>query len=79
MTRSEILCDRCGKPMVYEGWTGMIKRYPKRIFLRKLFNGNPDGYSYSDHNLDLCRDCCKSFHKWVESGRDPRGESHENH
>lgn len=66
----KVACDRCGKIMVYEGWTGIIKRYPKELFLRKLFNGNADGYSYSDCHLDLCRECCKSFVEWVRSGND---------
>lgn len=67
-TKSKVVCDRCGNEMVYSGWTGIIKQYPKHLFLRKLFNGNPDGYSYSDCHLDLCRECCESFRKWLSSG-----------
>lgn len=77
MTETKTLCDRCHRPMMYTGWTGIVKQYPKRLFLRKLFNGNPDGYSYSDLHIDLCRECCKSLDQWVKCGRDLRGESHD--
>jgi DNA-directed RNA polymerase subunit RPC12/RpoP len=55
-------CDRCGKRMEYIGWTARIKNAVKRgktVKIRKYFNGNPDGYSYSDCYYELCADCTK--------------------
>lgn len=66
MTKRETLCDRCKKPIQYSGWTGIIKAYPKRLWLCELLNGNPDGYSYFDRQLDLCRDCCESLERWIK-------------
>lgn len=47
------VCDRCGKYIEYRGWTARIKglRF-RKIFMRKIFNGNPDGCSYSDWHID---------------------------
>ena len=38
------VCDRCGKYIEYRGWTARIKglRF-RKIFMRKILNGNPDG------------------------------------
>lgn len=49
------VCDRCGKYIEYRGWTARIKglRF-RKIFMRKIFNGNPDGCSYSDWHIELC-------------------------
>ena len=47
------VCDRCGKYIEYRGWTARIKglRF-RKIFMRKILNGNPDGYSYSDWHIE---------------------------
>lgn len=62
------ICDRCGKEIKYEGWTGFLTKRSYNIFLRKIYNGNPDGYSYLDWEHELCKDCVKSFDKWFEAG-----------
>lgn len=65
---SKKVCDRCGKEMVYDGWTGILKNITKKgkkIHIRKIFNGNPDGYSYSDSQIDLCRECAKKLEDFL--------------
>ena len=47
------VCDRCGKYIEYRGWTARIKELRfRKIFMRKIFNGNPDGCSYSDWHIN---------------------------
>lgn len=64
------VCDRCGKEMVYSGWTAKIKNM-KRIgcefILRSLLNGNPDGYSYSDCSYELCSECTLKLKKFLRN------------
>ena len=72
MKKTEILCDRCNKPMTYTGWVAIIK-YPKikkavRWKITEIFNGNPSGYDYSDLNTELCADCTKQLKEWLKGG-----------
>lgn len=60
------ICDRCGKHIEYIGWTGLIKvHWSFRFFVRFLFNGNSDGYSYSDLNIELCAECTDELKKFL--------------
>lgn len=73
-TISKKVCDRCGKEIAYRGWTGILKKYPKRVSIVKIFNGNLDGYSYTDRDFDLCAECTQGFVDWLEDGgRDKKG------
>ena len=60
------VCDRCGKYIEYRGWTARIKglRF-RKIFMRKIFNGNPDGCSYSDWHIELCAECTCKFEEFL--------------
>lgn len=58
-------CDRCKKPIVYSGWTALLKR-PAKISIRKIRNGNPSGYDYSDLNCELCSECTKALEKFLD-------------
>lgn len=64
-------CDRCGKRMEYIGWTARIKnavKCGKTVKIRKYFNGNPDGYSYSDSCYELCAGCTKGLEEYLSRG-----------
>lgn len=63
------VCDRCGNPMKYDGWTAKLKNVTKSgksIKIHKPFNGNKDGYSYSDSCYELCADCTKKLEKFLK-------------
>lgn len=63
-------CDRCGKRMEYIGWTAKIKNVSKRgktVKIRKYFNGNPDGYSYSDSCYELCAECTRGLKHFLSN------------
>lgn len=67
-TLTQRVCDRCGKPMKYIGWTAIIKNIRKRgsdIKILKLHNGNPDGYSYSESEYELCADCTEKLRTFL--------------
>lgn len=69
-TITQKICDRCGKPMKYAGWTAKIRNAFKKgrtVKIHKIFNGNPDGYSYSDSQYELCVDCTKQLEEFLES------------
>lgn len=56
------VCDRCGEPIQTIGWTSKLSRkQPCKIDLLKLFNGNLDGYSYSEEQYDLCCECTRKL------------------
>ncbi|MBO5963034.1 MAG: hypothetical protein J6P97_00975 [Bacteroidales bacterium] len=76
-TINKKVCDRCGEEIKYVGWTGILKKIPKRLYLLELFNGNPDGYSYSEFEPELCSACVKSFHNWF-NGDKPQKEGADN-
>ena len=61
------ICDRCGCEIKYHGWTALIKGF-RKFFIRKLHNGNPDGYSYSDWDVELCSDCTKELEHFIKAG-----------
>lgn len=68
-TITQNVCDRRGKNMKYDGWTGVLPnvfKHGKIVKIRKLFNGNPDGYSYSDKHYELCAECTKELEKFLE-------------
>ena len=70
MKITKILCDRCQKPMTYNGWTAIIK-YPKvkrcvSWQIRELFYGNISGYEYCNLNTELCADCSKQLKQWLK-------------
>lgn len=61
-------CDKCGKRMEYTGWIARIKnvsKVGKTVKIRKLFNGNPDGYSYWDSCYEMCAECTKALEKFL--------------
>jgi hypothetical protein len=56
--------------MEYMGWTARIKKavkVGKSVKIRKYFNGNPDGYSYSDCCYEMCADCTKALEKFLSN------------
>lgn len=62
------VCDRCGQKMEYIGWTARIKnvfKKGKRILITKYYNGNPDGYSYSERYYELCADCTDKLKEFL--------------
>lgn len=68
-TISKNVCDRCGKEMIYIGWTAKLKnvvKKGKRIRILKLYDGNPDGYSYSNRTYDLCEECTKKLEEFLK-------------
>ena len=61
-TITQKVCDRCGKPLGYNGWTAKIKnafKRGKRVKITEYFNGNPDGYSYVNSEYEMCADCTR--------------------
>lgn len=54
-------CDRCGKEFDYRGITAGYfvngVRKSNILHFRVLFDGNSDGYSYSEYRVELCADC----------------------
>ena len=68
------VCDRCGKPIKYIGWTALISR-PKKVKIRQILNGNPTGYNYTDYDLELCRECTYDLDKFVFGAAIERSES----
>lgn len=64
---SKRICDRCGCKIRYNGWTALLKGF-RKIFIRKLRNGNPDGYSYMDWDIELCADCTKELERFLRMG-----------
>lgn len=61
------VCDRCGKEIVYKGWTSKLKllRWHK-LHLLRLLNGNPSGYDYSERGYELCADCTNDFEQFMK-------------
>ena len=60
-------CDRCGTRIEYTGWTSFLYGLqPKKIKWRKIFNGNPSGYDYSDQRIELCAACTELLKSWLE-------------
>lgn len=58
------ICDRCGKPIKYSGWTALIFR-PQKLKIRQILNGNTSGYAYTDYDLELCRECTRKLNKFL--------------
>ena len=70
-TIEKTVCDRCGKEIKYIGWTAKLKnvvKKGKRIKIHKLYNGNPDGYSYCDSSYELCADCTEKLKEFLKGG-----------
>jgi hypothetical protein len=61
------ICDRCGKEIKYSGWTAFIFK-PQKIKIRQILNGNGNGYSYTDYDCELCKECTKALDKFVFGG-----------
>lgn len=62
------VCDRCRKPIEYIGWTATIKsvfKKEKTFSIFSIFNGNPDGRSYSKDSYELCADCTKKLENFL--------------
>lgn len=36
-----------------------------QIQVLKLLNGNPDGYSYAEHEYELCAECTKKLEDFL--------------
>lgn len=71
MRKTEIVCDKCQRPMSYNGWIAII-RYPKikkavRWQIQEIPTGNPSGYDYCNMDMELCSDCTKKLKKWLKS------------
>lgn len=67
-TIKQIICDRCGEPMEYVGWTTTFKNVLKRgksIRIVKIYNGNQSGYEYSDLGYELCKECTEKLEKFL--------------
>lgn len=61
-------CDRCGKKIEYIGWTAKLRRilnHGIRLHVFKSLNGNPDGYSYSQYECELCPECTQKLEKFL--------------
>lgn len=68
-TLTERICDRCGKPLKYIGWTATLRNVFKRgktVKITKLYNGNLDGYSYLESQYELCADCTKELKVFLD-------------
>ncbi len=66
-TISKKVCDRCGEQIKISGWTSKLPwKRSRRIKLLKLFNGNLDGYSYSEEEYELCRKCTMKLSLFLE-------------
>lgn len=70
MRKTEMLCDRCKRPITYQGWIAIIN-YPKikkatKWKINEIFNGNPSGYDYCNMDTELCADCTKKLKKWLK-------------
>lgn len=67
------ICDRCGKEMVYSGWTAFV--HPaRRMKITEIFNGNPTGYDYSTDYVELCADCTRSYKRWFKDLSEVEGD-----
>lgn len=67
-TLTQKICDRCGQPMEYKDWTGLLINVFKRgksIKVLKLYNGNPSGYDYSESCYELCSDCTRKLENFL--------------
>lgn len=63
---TRIVCDRCGEEIKYQGWTAKFKKArPNRFRILKLLNGNPDGYSYSERDYELCNHCTFELNRFL--------------
>ena len=71
------ICDRCKKEIKYFGWTALLDK-PRRIKVRKLLNGNHDGWSYSDWTYELCNECTKALESFLDNGKLIDGERKDN-
>lgn len=61
------ICDRCGKRIIYIGWTSILRK-PKRIQWTQYFNGNPSGYEYCKQEIELCAECTKALNEFMRGG-----------
>jgi hypothetical protein len=74
-TLTQKVCDRCGQPMEYNGWTGLLKnvfKSGKSIKILKLYNGNPSGYDYSVSCYELCADCIRKLENFLMNEEDKK-------
>ena len=71
------ICDRCKKEIKYFGWTALIKK-SIRIKVRKLYNGNHNGCSYSDYDYELCNECTKALGSFLDKYALVEGEKKDN-
>ena len=60
-------CDRCGCEMKYIGWSALMRGF-RKTFIRELRNGNRNGHSYSDWDIELCADCTKELERFLRMG-----------
>lgn len=61
------ICDRCKKEIVYKGWTSRLKMLRWCKFrLRRILNGCPTGYEYSDMDYELCSDCTTDLEQFLK-------------
>jgi len=72
-TITQEVCDRCGKPLKYTGWTAVIRniiKKSKRIKITKLFNGNPSGYDYTERTFHLCARCTEELKNFLRGAEE---------
>ena len=68
-TYKRTVCDRCGKEIRYDGWTSFVKGF--RMFeVTSILNGNPDGYSYTERSIELCRECATGLKRYLHIVKD---------
>ena len=60
MKIEKIICDRCGKEVIYPISThyNILEKHSN------FFGGN------CDIKMDLCQDCCDSLKEWVKENKD---------
>ena len=63
---TKLFCDRCRKETTRDLWRYVLK-LPRKITMRTIYD---NGYSIHDFDFDLCKDCKKSFYRFLEGKED---------
>ena len=71
MKMQNIVCDRCNNELWTEGKSGKLKlKWKKHSIKAKItsfFNGNYDGYQYTDKHYNLCDNCRNELINWLDN------------
>lgn len=70
MRKTKAYCDRCGCEIQYRDYVYLGHREYR---VKKIGKFEGLDFIIKDDDIDLCRECEKSFVKWLKDGRINKG------